>query len=232
MLRGLEHWRGRAGRLTLAVVVHLLGFFLAFYLSPPIPVKKAEEYKNFQLLSLFDKQAQPKPTRRSAARPRAETTPKPPATPLDAEPSPLNMMFVSSDVFRTGDISRIKSAEAQTTPGNTDAASADRSAGAGPGGAKLYNAEWYREPTQAEMDYYMPKGLRQTSWGEIACRAAPDFRVEDCQELAEGPAGSGIARSMRQAAWQYRVRPPRMNGKPMIGAWIRIRYDLTVGFTK
>jgi protein TonB len=97
--------------------------------------------------------------------------------------------------------------------------------GEGPGGAHLYNAEWYREPTDAELVTYMPHRDVGGGWAMIACKTQDHFHVDDCQELGESPPGSGLARALRQAAWQFLVRPPRIDGKPMIGAWVRIRFD-------
>jgi protein TonB len=62
-------------------------------------------------------------------------------------------------------------------------------------------------------------------WGLIACRTAPDYRVEDCVGLDEYPQGSRITRAVLAAAWEFRVRPARLGGQPQIGSWVRIRID-------
>jgi len=96
--------------------------------------------------------------------------------------------------------------------------------GSGPNGEKLYAAAWYREPYKDELDGYLSTATGP-GWGLIACRTAPDYRVEDCVPVDEYPTGSNINRAILAAAWQFRVRPPRIGGEPKIGEWVRIRID-------
>ena len=96
--------------------------------------------------------------------------------------------------------------------------------GRGPHGEILYAAEWAREPTDAELAGYLPRNAPD-GWGLIACRTIPGNRVDDCVELGQSPAGSHLAGAVRQAAWQFRVRPPRKGGKTLVGEWVRIRID-------
>ena len=98
--------------------------------------------------------------------------------------------------------------------------------GEGPGGARLYNAEWYREPTSAELATYLPE-RRVIGWGMIACQTIPRNRVDNCRVLQSFPPGSGLGSAIKAAAWQFLVRPPRIDGTPVIGAWVRIRIEFS-----
>lgn len=96
--------------------------------------------------------------------------------------------------------------------------------GTAPNGEPLYAASWYREPRPGELSGYLSTATGP-GWGLIACRTVPDFRVEDCVALEEYPNGSNINRAVLAAAWQFRVRPPRLGGQYQVGTWVRIRID-------
>jgi protein TonB len=96
--------------------------------------------------------------------------------------------------------------------------------GQGPHGEMLYAAEWARRPTDAELQGYLPPNA-QDGYGLIACKTIPGNRVENCVALDQYPLGSHLAAAVLNAAWQFRVRPPRKNGRPMIGEWVSIRID-------
>ncbi|WBH16475.1 hypothetical protein [Sphingomonas radiodurans] len=160
----------------------------------------------------------------------------PPPPPLPPPPIELpGVMKLSREDFAASNIGRFPKAAAE--PGAaTELAGGEAGGGeaggggGGPNGERLFNAEWVREPTRAELVTYLP-ARRESGWGMVACRTIERNRVEDCREIGESP-GSGIARGLRQASWQFLVRPPRVNGKPMIGAWVRIKFDLTVGVSR
>jgi len=108
--------------------------------------------------------------------------------------------------------------------GGSSAAGDTARVGTAPNGQPLYAAAWYREPRDDELRGYLSTASGP-GWGLIACRTAPDFRVEDCVGLSEYPRGSQINRAILAAAWQFRVRPPRLGGQPQVGSWVRIRID-------
>lgn len=173
------------------------------------------------------------PASQSAAA-AAATRPPPVVVPTENKVVwPEGFIPMKHSDFAASDISGIKSAGTGNAGGQT--ASADGGGGGGgtngaaPDGSRLYNAEWYREPRDAELNGYMRPGQSSGRWAMIACRTVAGYHVEDCEELDESPRGSGMARVLRQAAWQFLVRPPRVDGKPMVGAWVKIRFDFIRG---
>jgi protein TonB len=203
--------------------------------------KKVPEFAGDRLTT-FDISAETEQDKSRAVQKQPEpiANPKPPrpAPPLpkpviELPPRPLQMIEVTREEYKSADISKLGTAgggqrqgpEMAEGPRPGDSARV----GTAPNGEPLYAAEWYREPTNTELHAYLPKRMPDSGgWGMIACKTAPRFRVEDCVELGQAPAGSHLAGAVRQAAWQFLVRPPRIGGKPMIGEWVRIRIDYMV----
>jgi protein TonB len=100
--------------------------------------------------------------------------------------------------------------------------------GTAPDGEPLYAARWFREPTHEQMAGYLSTAA-PPSWALIACKTAPDWRVEDCVGIDQYPAGSNIQQAVLAAAWQFEVRPPRRGSQSLIGSWVRIRIEYTRG---
>lgn len=163
-----------------------------------------------------------------ARRPLSETRPqpKPPPIVLPVKPTiapqptadkPLAMIEMTKDEYAAADVGKLPKAGAGSA-GDSDVV------GRGPHGELLYAAEWAREPTDAELGGYLPRNAPE-GFGLIACKTIPGNRVEDCVELDQWPHGSRLASAVRQAAWQFRVRPPRKGGKLLVGQWVQIRID-------
>lgn len=149
--------------------------------------------------------------------------PHPPKVPRLKSPipplHPLDMIEMTHEEMAAGDVRNLPKAGASAS-----GAGDSEEVGRGPHGEILYAAEWARRPTNAELAGYMPPNAPEGS-GLIACQTIADNRVDNCQELGESPRGTHLARAVRLAAWQFKVRPPRKNGKAMIGEWVRIRID-------
>jgi hypothetical protein len=221
--------RRRAMAIGLTLLAELLFLVVLLALSPKLPIKILPTGKVITIDLSPERQTSPKTeTRRTLnakTQPKMEKmAPAPPPPKSIPQPTKLPIVAVSAADLAAADISKLGKA-----PGSSQSASAAAAMGPGegPGGAHLYNAKWYREPTNAELDYYLPKAVDRGSWALIACRTIDHYHVENCYALGESPMGSGLARAMRLAAWQFLVRPPNIDGKPLVGSWVRIRIDFS-----
>lgn len=218
-------FRRRTAALLLVLAAHVLLVVMLLRLTPPTP-PSGPVVTPFQLLpdrqERAPKAAEPKRAEQKSARQPA-APPPPPAAEL---PYKLDIIELTREEFAAANIAKLPSQD-RTASAETAEASAAETAATGPNGERLYNAEWYREPTQAELAYYLPGGGARYGWAMIACQTVADYRVDNCIELGQSPAGSGLAAAIRQAAWQFRVLPPRIGGRPLVGAWVSIRIDFT-----
>jgi hypothetical protein len=193
--------------------------------EPPVPTAPA----------VFDLQpaAQPasarsqqRKSRKAAQTATAKPVPRPPAQTPPVPDAKQKIVVMTKADYAATDIGALASRSAAgSSAAGKGKGPAMSGPGEGPGGARLYNAEWYVEPSRGELALYLPNGAPPNSWAMIACRTIANYHVENCVGLGESPPGSGLARAMRLASWQFRVRPPSVDGRPLIGSWVRIRFD-------
>lgn len=245
LVRQSAQRRGAALVAALALEGLLILLLLTLGRTDEKPDFAGEKVTSFDVSEEVDK---PQPTPEPSAAPAA-STPAPqsqaPARPQAAQPVPA---AVTPQLALQPPAIPIPRASAPATPAAPQVRAVIRGqvygpadtgrqgipdtqrVGTAPNGKPLYAAAWYREPYDDELRGYLSTA-RGPGWGLIACRTAPDWRVEDCEELGEGPQGSGIAHAAAAAAWQFKVRPPRVGGEYKIGEWVRIRIDYKTGAT-
>ncbi|WP_342248711.1 hypothetical protein [Sphingomonas sp. OTU376] len=230
--------------MLIALVIELLLLALLLFFVPPLPGRKQGNSLNTFGIEASkgeespDKKPAEKQQKKAAPKQQAQsrTQPPPPVpTPVES-PVPIGpptFLKLSRNDYQQGDIAKVPSRAHADAP---DGATADAGGGGGANdtpvagrkgrhGETLYVAEWVREPRDAELSPYINENrARFPGFGLVACRTVARNRVEDCYELDE-TRGTGFAGSVRQAAFQFLVRPPRVNDKLMVGEWVMIRID-------
>lgn len=154
----------------------------------------------------------------------------PPVNPLRLPPPNPDFIKVSKSEFDAMDLSKIpagSSAGSSEGKGTGQGNKGMMGPGLGPGGAQLYPVAWLREPYDSELSPYLAavKRVPPGASADIACKMAERNRVENCQIIGENPRGTGLAKALRLAAWQFLVKPPRIDNKPQLGVWVRIHFD-------
>ena len=234
LLERLRHReQGTALALTLAVEVLLVLAVLSIGLyNPPKPPGTPS------LVSVnVAAPPPPKTGQQDQALARAKTPQDRPPVPVPSaapvQPAPP-IIPISRSQMAEFDISRLPRQPGPATappkaygPADTGVPGDSKRVGSAPNGQPMYAAAWYREPYDSELSGYLSTA-DGPGWALIACRTAPDYRVEDCVGLGEYPQGSRIERAVLAAAWQFKVRPPRVGGVSKIGEWVRIRIEYGV----
>lgn len=225
----------RALSLALALAIEvllLLAFFTLNFREKPRPQFEGGRLTTFDVSATREQdRTRSEQQRQAAVRPLPRPAPPIPRPSVEIPERPLQMIEVTREDYLASDIARLGDAP-DAGPRLAESGSPGDSprVGTAPNGEPLYAAEWYREPTDTELGAYLPKRMPEGGgWGMVACRTAPRFRVEDCVELGQGPPGSHLAGAVRQAAWQFLVRPPRVGGKSLVGEWVRIRITYNPG---
>lgn len=234
----------REGRLFSAVMAGALGVLMVLILLAMATLVDSSGKMGASLLTAIS--LSPPPGARSPHPERARAAPKLATTPhqvaalapklpphIDVNnPNkvewPEGFIHTTHAEMAAADIGKIHSAIASGNgSGERNAGGGGNGGGDGQGGQSWYNVEWYRKPPRSVFDSYMRPGQATGRRAEIECRMIEDYHVDDCHELSEEPRGTGMARVMREAAWQFLVRPPRLNGKALIGKRVRITYYFT-----
>jgi len=136
---------------------------------------------------------------------------------------PPGFIHMSHADLANSDISKYHSA-APGGNGNENGGGGGHGGDNGPGESSFYNVEWYRKPPRNALENYMRPGQNPGRMATIECRMIENYHVDDCHEVSEVPRGTGMARVLREASWQFEVRPPRLNGKTLLGTRVHITY--------
>ena len=241
----VERLRTEAGRRALAIGLALLieGLMLLMMLSfgsEELPGREEEGITvvNLEASEVSEEAPEPSdPEREPPAeerpvpqRPETEAPPPPQPAEPDAPPPPRVIIPMPGEPPLSTATRPAPSARPVYGPPDRGGSSFMRDTervGTAPNGEPLYAASWYREPGADALRAYLSTASGP-GWGLIACRTAPDYRVEDCVGLTEYPEGSQINRAVLAAAWEFRVRPPRRGGQVLVGSWVRIRIDYRI----
>ncbi|WP_294018458.1 hypothetical protein [Sphingomonas sp.] len=246
-----DRFGSRAIAIALALLIEALVALLLLTLAPKIlaPPEETVPMATFGVSPEPEPAPEPPSEARPAdtvaqptarAQPRDADTPTP--DPVVADPAPAPPVLLDIPLSRTPDIGTLPrrpaagpAAPARRVAGppapGPDPGDSRRVEGRGPNGEPLYAAAWFREPYDSELRGYLSTA-RPPGWALIACRTVQDYRIDSCTLLDEYPDGAQIGRAVLAAAWQFRVRPPRLRGQYQVGEWVRIRIDYELDSTR
>lgn len=231
--------RRRIVSLAITIVIHVLLLLMLTTLAPTV-VKMGDRGRQLLSFNLAPDEQEETTQSKSNSKTRQTHTTAPPTAVIPppkielhnpVAPWVLTPGLEKFDVRQVPQTQQTAQSQSQSDASASDEANgdsdSDRPIAYGSGGQPLYAAQWYREPTHAELNYYLKNVRAGSGYGQIACQTVARYHVDHCEEMGETPPGSGFARAVREAAWQFLVLPPRIGGRMQVGAWVQIRITYT-----
>jgi len=227
--------RRRVVSILLTLLAHALLLLLLIKLAPPQfgSAKPGNKLMTFSVAPEEQEAAAHTKTVSKTHQTVSPTTPAPSIPPPKIKLPPIAAPWVLTPGLEKFDVRQVpptpqpaEQSDASASDDSNGSGNSDRPVAFGKEGQPLYDAAWYREPTDAELGGYTKYARPGPGWGMIACQTVARYHVDNCEEIGE-TLGSGYARAVREAAWQFLVLPPRVGGHMMVGAWVRIRIDYT-----
>lgn len=230
-------WRRRVGGIALALALEVGLLLLLLTLGQGITGSR-ESKDALTTVDFAPERPEPETPERQqqkqitpTALPRPQPSPQPdrpaPPIPLPPAPPPAAVLSPKTEPAPAPETPKIKAVIRDDSGGPAGpayrAVSGDsQRVGTGPHGEPVYAARWYREPYPEELRGYLSTASGP-GWALINCRTIPDFKVDSCVLVDEYPETAGIGRAVLAATWQFKVRPPQIGGRVMVGEWVRIR---------
>lgn len=183
-----------------------------------------------------------KPARVTVDAPPRLAPPSPASAPLSAAIAPLPLPSTpdltplatapSAPIPYSGGGDRVDNGTGGTGQGGNGAGG--NNGGGGGGGRsrlQLARAEWAYVPKPAELGRFHPPAAAKAGIGGTAvltCQVRLNLRAHNCQVLGESPQGYGFGRAALNMESIFRIRPVKVNRKPIDDGWVRlsIRFDL------
>lgn len=228
--------RRRVLSFLLTVGAHLMLLLLLLRLAPPFAkmANSGGQLVSFTVAPEAEETATQSKSVTRTSRTRAASPPTPTVPPPKIILHDKAAPWVLTPGLEKFDVRQVPPTP-QSSPAPSDASASDEANGSsdsdrpvayGPGGQPLYAAQWYREPTEAELGFYLKKARPGSGYAVIGCQTIARFHVANCFPMDES-LGSGLARAMIEGSWQLLVVPPRIGGRAEVGTWVTIRFEFT-----
>jgi TonB family protein len=104
-------------------------------------------------------------------------------------------------------------------------------AAASPAPAQVTNPDWEKIPNGDDFAARFPPQALEAGKGgraDIECKVAAEGFLKNCRVVSETPKGEGFGNAALAMAWDFKMKPQSVDGKPVEGASVHIPIRFTV----